>query len=38
MKQKVILILTLMLCGLAMTLAFIGRAGVQIQAIRQPRG
>lgn len=27
MKQKVILILTLMLCGRAMTLAFIGRAG-----------
>jgi len=27
MKQKLILILTLMLCGRAMTLAFIGRAG-----------
>lgn len=27
MKQKIILILTLMLCGRAMTLAFIGRAG-----------
>ena len=27
MKQKVILILTPLLCGRAMTLAFIGRAG-----------
>ena len=27
MKQKIILILTLILCGRAMTLAFIGRAG-----------
>ena len=27
MKQKLILILTVMLCGRAMTLAFIGRAG-----------